>query len=126
MEEDEERFVQNGKRGSSSERESASRVAAESHGKRGRTRGTGELLRKARNEDAGSLEPTTVYIYFHSAKRKEKERDGEGMETRRSEASKTILVHISYWCIIGGKERRRAKRHSTRIEGKSGTSTRVE
>lgn len=38
-------------------------------------------------------------------------REGKRKRKRKSEARKTILVHISYRCIIGGKERRGAKRH---------------
>jgi len=54
-------------------------------------------------------------VYLPPLRMGERETAREGgrrdVETRRSEARKTILlVHISYWCIIGGKERGRAKR----------------
>lgn len=106
-------------------RESSTQVElnrVESHGKRGRNRLTPAEGERMRRKIIGA---TTVYIYFLSVARRRKTEEAEGTEERqrgrarrererettRSEARKTMC-----WCtsttefIIGGKERRRAKR----------------
>lgn len=62
----------------------------------------------------------SVLLLLCRRKKKDRRERERKKRARRSEARKAIPVHIYYWCIIGGKERRRARREMTRqrVEGR--------
>lgn len=113
--------MRNGKRGSSNGKEKEDRRIEPSRmEKEGEFEGQANCCGKRKTETVNRWSNDSVYLLPLCRRKK---RDGEERErkkrARRSEARKTIPMHV-YYCIIGGKERRRARREMTRqrVEGR--------
>lgn len=102
-------------------REKASRVESSRMEKEGEFEGQSNCCGKRQTKMVNRWSNDSVYLLpLCRRKKRDREEREKKKRARKSEARKTISMHIYYQCIIGGKERRRARREMTRqrVEGR--------